>query len=479
VKRTIFLIVAATITGFYCLGQTRPKSEGWEEFQSKGPELKQIGSLASKHARDVKSSPWSVGAETLDRDFAKFSEYKKYVGELGVKAARLQSGWAKCEKVKGVYNFAWLDSCVYGLAEQGVRPWICLSYGNSLYKSKEDLGAGIFTSDETLDAWCRYVEAIVSRYKNVVTEWEVWNEPRHSESTVAYANLLIRSVASIKKVQPKATIMGFTVHGFEPVASNFKFPREVFEILKANNKQNIVDYVTYHPYTYNPDGCYPAVEQLKILVESYSPRVRLYQGESGAPSEYRESKALSKYNWTELSQAKWVLRRMLGDFVRDIPSSVFTISDLRYTDEMNRKGLLYANADQSIHHRKYAFYAVQHVTSFFDYQVKMAGKLRYASNGNKKITIAEMKKGKSPIVLVWYHGENPDNEVKWEEVDISMEMYKFKDPVYVELISGKVYDIAKTDLNNEGKNTVLKNLPIWDSPVMVAERSQVNLKSKK
>jgi len=72
--------------------------------------------------------------ETLDRDYAKFSVYKDYVGELGVKHARIQSGWAKCEKQKGVYEFDWLDECVYGLNQQTVKPWMCLCYGNPIYR---------------------------------------------------------------------------------------------------------------------------------------------------------------------------------------------------------------------------------------------------------------------------------------------------------------------------------------------------------
>ncbi len=55
------------------------------------------------------ASSWSIGGETLDRDFAVYNNYKKYLGPLGAKAIRLQAGWAKCEKTQGVYDWAWLD----------------------------------------------------------------------------------------------------------------------------------------------------------------------------------------------------------------------------------------------------------------------------------------------------------------------------------------------------------------------------------
>ena len=44
------------------------KSITWEKFQASGPELKPIGNLAVRHAKEIKSSPWSIGCETLDRD---------------------------------------------------------------------------------------------------------------------------------------------------------------------------------------------------------------------------------------------------------------------------------------------------------------------------------------------------------------------------------------------------------------------------
>ena len=92
------------------------------------------------------------------------------------------------------------------------------------------------------------------------------------------------------------------------------FAEGVLKILKEKNKCNLVDYLCYHPYSFNPDDSYQKVEELHQLMKLYAPEMELLQGENGAPSEWRKTKALSKYNWTELSQAKWVLRRMSGDF---------------------------------------------------------------------------------------------------------------------------------------------------------------------
>ena len=377
------ILVSVTINGIVT-GQHR--NINWEKFKSSGPELKQIGWLATKSSKEIKASSWSVGCETLDRDYAKFSVYKNYVGELGVKHARLQSGWAKCEKIKGIYSFEWLDSCVYGLTEQSVKPWICLCYGNPIYGSGMRLGAKIFSNEETMAAWCKYVEKTVLRYKDVVNEWEIWNEPNGGGGTKEYANLLIKTAETIKKVQPNAVIMGFSIAGI-----NLQFAKDIFEILKANNKLELVDYLTYHPYTNNPDNSYPDVDKLKSIINSYNPKIKLYQGENGCPSQLEWTHALAYYPWTEISQAKWVMRRMAGDRVRDIPSSIFTIIDLRYYNMLQSFGLIRSNLLHEFIYKRPSYYGFQHMAGFFDSLVKPIGILQYKSNSSRKITIAGFK----------------------------------------------------------------------------------------
>ena len=79
----------------------------------------------------------------------------------------------------------------------------------------------------------------------------------------------------------------------------------------------------YHGYTAAPETAYPNVEKLKAIRAKYAPHASLWQGENGAPSEMPgDGLALNHIAWSEITQAKWDLRRMLGDYVRGIPSSV-------------------------------------------------------------------------------------------------------------------------------------------------------------
>ena len=95
--------------------------------------LKKLGTLRCVSSIEVSESPMGLGMEKLDRDA--FDPEKVYdkVASLGVKWIRIQSGWQKTEKKEGVYDFSWLDSQVDNLISRGLKPWLCLCYGNSLY----------------------------------------------------------------------------------------------------------------------------------------------------------------------------------------------------------------------------------------------------------------------------------------------------------------------------------------------------------
>src|SRR5215203_5386908 len=136
-------------------------------------EYKVVGQLKTRDAKNIESSTWSIGGETLDRDYTDYQSYKKYLGPLGAKRIRLQGGWSKCEKVKGVYDFAWLDAIIPDAASRGVYPWVELSYGNPIYEGggEAKLAGHIPTSPEALTAWDNWVKAMVSRYKSQVPEW--------------------------------------------------------------------------------------------------------------------------------------------------------------------------------------------------------------------------------------------------------------------------------------------------------------------
>lgn len=435
-----------------------------------------IGRIQPRHARQIEASNWSVGAETMDRDYTIYKHWREYLGPLGVKKARIQSGWAKTEKKPGEYDWAWVDEIVFDMVDQGVEPWVCVCYGNPVYEGGggTGLGGGLPDSEVALEAWERYVAALVERYKEHVDEWEIWNEPRlHNRNNAdAYAQFLMRTAATIRAKQPKAKILGFAMAGIKT-----SWVEEVLGEVKREGKLGLIDALTYHPYSYNPDDSYAAVAQLRKTVHKFASHISLRQGENGAPSQPGSFGALSKYSWTETRQAKWALRRLLGDLGRDIPTSYFAICDMQYPSRRNYKGLLAINDDKTVDHAKLGYRAVQHVTAIFDDSVSRIEDCRCAtSGGNPKhryeLFAYEGEDGRL-LVTFWRSSHRPGQNPDVEHLALRLPRAELDQPVVIDLLSGRVYAIDEALVKVAGGNVRIERVPVYDSVVVVAERGAI------
>ncbi len=180
-------------------------------------EMKRIGTIKSRSTSEIESSRLTVGCETIDRDHVIWDNYKDYLPPLGVKKIRLQAGWAKCEKIPGVYDWKWLDEIIDFAVANNIEPWLQPSYGNPAYQGGGGINLlnSIMTSEEAWAAWDRWVEALATRYKDRVKEWEIWNEPDHPGQNITpetTAHLNIRTAEIIKRIQPYAKIAGLSTN---------------------------------------------------------------------------------------------------------------------------------------------------------------------------------------------------------------------------------------------------------------------------
>ncbi|MBR5721629.1 MAG: beta-galactosidase, partial [Clostridia bacterium] len=185
-------------------------------------QLKKIGTIKPKNSKQIKFSRIGLGLEKLDREV--FDPEKVYdkVADTGVKWARIQSGWQRTERQKGVYDFDWIDSIVDNLLQRGVEPWVCLCYGNGLYSddAKKIFGAvgcpPIF-NDEQKNAWANYVKAFTEHFKDRIKFYEVWNEPdgdscwKHGSNAKEYGEFVIATAKAVRVVYPDANIIGGSV----------------------------------------------------------------------------------------------------------------------------------------------------------------------------------------------------------------------------------------------------------------------------
>jgi len=456
-------------------------------FAQVEPSWKIIGQLKTKTAKEIKASSWSIGGETLDRDYTDYQSYKKYLGPLGAKRIRFQGGWSKCEKIKGIYDFAWLDSIIPDAASRGVYPWVELSYGNPIYEGggEAKLAGHIPTSPEALAAWDNWVKAMVVRYKNEVPEWEIWNEPdlNRSHTGKEIGEFYLRTAKIVRSIQPEARLIAL---GMASV-TKLDFVKDFMDYLRQNNGLAYIDIFTYHGYAHNPDESYPKIEILRQLVWSYKPSIVFMQGENGAPSTPKEVTigALRDKDWSELTQAKWDLRRMLGDHGRGIATNLFTISDIHYAagDHMvgvNTKGLLKTNPDKTIERPKLAFKAAQHVFTLFDNTMELDSNVQKTSSQPTQVFFSYKKgKGAFSAITIWQNEDRPADIYEVRKTNLIVEGGNFKNPVFVDLITGKIYAIPKKNWNRSGTNYTFNELPVPDYPVVIADRSVIEYDKKR
>ena len=462
-------------------------------------ELTRIGTLAPRMAAEVGDSMWTIGCECLDRDFASFDEYREFLPPLGIRKIRLQAGWAKCEKVRGRYDFKWLDDIVDWAVAHGLDPMLETGYGNPLYANggSAALMGSSFPSGEALEAWDRWVEALVVHFKERVRDYEMWNESNNVKANTPklIAEHNVHTAKIIKRVYPEARIAGLVLGG--------NWARDIELCLnELGEDAKIFTWFMFHRYACNPESEIDILLDRQALVKRFNPDGILRQGESGATSEMVKWFSFDGVPFTEITQAKTDLRRMLTDFACGIPTAVFTICDLHYRRNgkvsYNPKGLLRADDANRVIGVKRAYYAVQNCVSVFDSTVRQVAATQFE---NKDTTIfwREYEKGGAPLIAFWQYAEVRGDFRKTKEApgynladgrtryprasdrcDTFPTVFRtksppMKEPVWVDLLTGRVYAIPPENVLSSASGTVYIDVPCYDSPALLTERCALTI----
>ena len=442
------------------------------------PALKVIGSIKPRSTTEIDGSMFSVGCETVDRKYTDFDAYKSYLEPLGIKKIRFQTGWARCEKEKGKYDFKWLDEVVDYCEPRGIKVWMELSYGNPIYVGGGDtyLKGKLPVSEEAYAGWKAWVTAMAERYSDRVNEWEIWNEPNINKANTPEltADFNVMTAKILKKHNPDCKIAGLAMAGCN--AGWFE------KFIKRIDEQGALDlftWMTLHGYPKNPDDLYGGFGKAKRVLEKYTDKVKIRQGESGCPSERQPQLALANLDWSELRQSKWVLRRMMGDIGRDFESMVFAFMDMIYAGKdarsINRKGLLRTDNNHQVEKIKKAYYAVQNTVAVFDNtlarekdaDVKVEYKNRTSAYLYSKV------KGGDQLLVLWDRSAMPRDDNTTAPAKVTVKGGSIKEPVYVDLITGWIYKFPEDQIKREGDTVTFIDVPVYDAPVLIAEKTIV------
>lgn len=151
--------------------------------------------------------------------------------DAGVKWSREDFSWSRIEPRKGQYQWDYYDQLVACAKRNGITVYAIVGYWAGWTQPYTEQG---------IEDYVRYVRELVQRYGRDIKQWEIWNEPNiffWQGPKDMYADLLKRSYAAIKEVDPKAQVLGLSTAGIDN-----SYIRHMLD-LKAP-----FDILTIHPY---------------------------------------------------------------------------------------------------------------------------------------------------------------------------------------------------------------------------------------
>ncbi|MEK6794409.1 MAG: LamG-like jellyroll fold domain-containing protein [Spirochaetota bacterium] len=180
----------------------------------------------------------SVRPELWGKDIKKDEYHLDIVCKLGLRWARshdvLQTTqWYRVEKERGKFDYTISDGVITALKGKDLRMMGSL-FATPLWASKNESVHGFHTTEVPPDwnEWERYVRNTVTRYKEYVRVWEVWNEPDAGKkwwggTPAEYVELLKRSYTVIKSIDPSLEVVGGVISSWINLEA---FPTEIFKL---------------------------------------------------------------------------------------------------------------------------------------------------------------------------------------------------------------------------------------------------------
>jgi hypothetical protein len=119
---------------------------------------------------------------------------------------------------------------------------------------------------------------------------------------------------------------------------------------------------------------------------------------------------------------------------------------------------------------KVAYYAVQNVAAVFDNNMVVNSEFKFTTTNKESMSVYgfQHKPTHTSVVALWLDGQNATNSFKTTPVSITVENMNFKKPVWVDMMTGGIYEIPKSQWSKSGSSCTF-NIPLYDSPVLIAE----------
>lgn len=180
-----------------------------------------------------------------------WSTFSSLIDQSNIGWARVELRWNQVEPNRNQWDWGGTDLLVNSYAQKQMNLLGLLGYSVA-WANGGSGNASVFGPPSDLDAWQAYVQATVTRYKDRIHTWEIWNEPdvamfwngQDGGDPVVYQQLLQRAYQAIKAVDPSATVMNGGLTGTERGAT-------FLNTLINNGGGAYLDAVAFHGYVAN------------------------------------------------------------------------------------------------------------------------------------------------------------------------------------------------------------------------------------
>jgi hypothetical protein len=298
--------------------------------------------------------------------------------------------------------------------------------------------------------------------------------------------LLKMTVPQIRKRIPNAVIVGGALSGIV-----LEFVDQCLELGMAK----YIDRLSCHPYRRVPEANYETdLRALRALLRKHRPDLTVWQGENGV----RSANEIYGLTWTEQTQAKWLLRRMINDMrleleltsyyhTVDCPNYFIWSKNAAEPDKRGHRGAwpMFAGILRSDYTPKPSYYAYQCMCALFDSETRRTDlAIGVALPAKRQSGPAEHVEVPGVCTGSWVRNGRPlyaywlptDFAEPFGPMPISLALWSGRsaplaEPVLVDPIGGQIYAIPSA---KQGANTWKMSVPLMDYPMIVTDRSVVS-----
>ena len=256
--------------------------------------------LAAMRLCAVSVSPDPYG---INVHLAKSSTLAK-VKAAGIGWMRIDINWNLIEPSRGKFNFSEVDRVVNYAAANGLSILACISY-TPAWANGEKINWTAYPADD-VNHWRSFVNRVITRYRNSVKYWSIWNEPNLRDffapgKDVFVQQVLLPAAEVIRATDPSAFIVGPDLSHKTEIGTEWYFwlkyildyAGAYFDVISHHLYEDLGVYYMFELLE-DGDGILPAVKE--IIEESGHGDKPFWITETGwNTSKFSESMQSSRY----------------------------------------------------------------------------------------------------------------------------------------------------------------------------------------